>query len=73
MAVGDSVEEATDKLQRAFDKVNSWTRKWLLKLNEAKSAYVYFTNKRCQHIPITINDKVIPHSNTEKYLGMTLG
>jgi len=27
---------------------------------------------RCQHIPITINDKVIPHSNTAKYLGMTL-
>ena len=23
--------------------------------------------KRCQHIPITINDKVIPHSNTETY------
>jgi len=33
------------------------------------SASVY---KRCQHIPITINDKVVPHSNTEKYLGMTM-
>jgi len=29
-------------------------------------------NKRCQHVPITINDKVIPHSNTWKYLRMTL-
>jgi len=27
---------------------------------------------RYQHIPITINSKVIPHSNTAKYLGMTL-
>jgi hypothetical protein len=35
MAVGDSVEEATRKLQRAVDKVNNWTRKWLIKLNEA--------------------------------------
>ena len=26
----------------------------------------------CQHIPITINGKVIPHSNTAKYLGTTL-
>jgi len=25
-----------------------------------------------QHIPITINGKVTPHSNTAKYLGMTL-
>jgi len=33
---------------------------------------VDFTNERCQHIPITINDKVIPHSNTVKYLGMML-
>jgi len=26
----------------------------------------------CHHIPITLNGKVIPHSNTAKYLGMTL-
>jgi len=32
MAVGDSVEEATKILQRAANKVNSWTRKWLIKL-----------------------------------------
>jgi hypothetical protein len=26
MAVGDNVEEAPEKLQRAVDKVNNWTR-----------------------------------------------
>ena len=72
MAVGDSVEGATEKLQQAVDKVNNWTRKWLIRLNEAKSVHVDFTNKRCQHIPITINDKVTPHSITAKYLGMML-
>ena len=61
MAVGDSVEEATEKLQRAVDKVNNWTRKLLIKRNEAKSVHVDFTNKRCQHMPITITEKVIPH------------
>jgi ribosomal protein S20 len=66
MAVGESVEEATEKLQKAIDKVNKWTRKWLIKINKAKSEHVNFTNKRCQHIPITINNKVIPHSNTVK-------
>jgi hypothetical protein len=44
----------------------------LIKINEAKSVHVYFTNKKCQHVPITINDKVIPHSTTAKYLGMML-
>ena len=57
MAVRDSFEEATEKLQ-AVDKVNNWTIKWLIKLNEAKSVHVDFTNKRCQHIPITINAKL---------------
>jgi hypothetical protein len=55
MAVGDSVEETTEKLQRAVDKIN-WSRQWLVKLNEAISVHVDFTNKRCQHIPIHIND-----------------
>ena len=61
MAVGDSVEEVTEKLQRAVHKINNWTRKWLIKLNEAKSIHMDFTNSRCQHIPITKNYKVIPH------------
>jgi len=71
MAVGDSVKETTEELQPAVDKVNNWTRKWLIKLNEAKSVYVDFTNTRCQNTPITKND-VIPHSNTATYLGMAL-
>ena len=70
MAVGGSVEEATEKLQRAVDKVNNWPRKWLIKPNEAKSVHVDFTNKGSQHIPSTINDKVIPQLNTAKYLGI---
>jgi len=32
-----------------------------VKRNEAKSVHVDFTNKRCQHIPVTVNDKDIPH------------
>jgi len=34
MDVGGDVEEATDKLQRAADEINKWTRQWLIKLNE---------------------------------------
>jgi hypothetical protein len=53
MAGGDSIEEATEKLQQAGDKVNNWTIKWLIRLNEAKPVHVDFTNERCQHIQIT--------------------
>ena len=65
MAVGDNVEEATENLQRAVDKVNNCSRKWLINPNEAKSIHVDFTNKRCQHIPITTNDSLISVRHSE--------
>jgi len=37
-----------------------------------KSTHVNFTNRRCHHIPIIMNGKTIPHSQTATYLGMTL-
>jgi len=70
MAVGDSVEEPLEKLRREDDKENNWTRKWLMTMNEAKSVHADFTNKTCQRMPISRNDKVIRHSNTN--LGMAL-
>ena len=70
MAVGDEVGEATDKLQRAADKINNWTKQRLIKLDEDKSIHVNFTNKRCRHIPIIINGKTIPYSHTAKYLSL---
>jgi hypothetical protein len=72
MAVGGDVKEATTKLQRAADEIHTWTGQWLIKLNGDESTHVNFTNQRCHHIPIPMNDKPIPHSQTEKYLGMTL-
>jgi hypothetical protein len=72
LAVGADVEEATEKLQQAADTINNWTKQWLIKLNEDKSKYVNFTNKRCQYLPITMNGKTIPYSQTAKYLGISL-
>jgi hypothetical protein len=45
MAVDGSLEEATEKLQQAVNKVNKWTRKWLTKLNEAKLVHVDLPTK----------------------------
>ena len=72
MAVEGDEINATEKLQRAADEINNWIRQWLIKLNEDKSIHVTFTNESCHHIPVIINGKTIPHSQTAKYLGMTL-
>ena len=29
-------------------------------------------HRRCEHIPVTINNQKVPYANTAKYLGMTL-
>ena len=72
MAVGGDVVDATEKLQRAADEINNWNRQWLIELKEDKSIHVTFTNKRYRHIPVVMNGKTITHSQTVKYLGMTL-
>jgi hypothetical protein len=72
IAEGESIEEATGKLQSAIDKVNIWTKRWRIKLNEAKSVHVNITNKKFNYLPVSINQQIIPHENSAKYLGMTL-
>jgi hypothetical protein len=46
MAIGDNNSESTEKLQTAVTKVQRWTRKWRIKLNETKSVHIDFTDKR---------------------------
>ena len=41
MAIGNNNTESTEKLQAAITKVQSWTRIWRIKLNEAKSANIH--------------------------------
>jgi hypothetical protein len=72
MAVGENIEEATDKLQQVINVVNSWTKHWRIILNEIKSLHVNFTNRKVDYVQVTFNGNQIPHSNRAKYLGMTL-
>lgn len=72
LAVGRTNEESTEKLQIGINKICEWTTKWRIKLNESKSVHIDFTNKKVEHIPIIINQKIVPYANTAKYLGMTL-
>jgi hypothetical protein len=72
LAEGKDHEEAANKLQTFIGHINTWTREWRIKLNEAKSVHVNFTNKREHHIPISINNAQIPYATSAKYLGITL-
>ena len=47
-------------------------KKWHIQLNESKSVHINFTNRRLEHIPVTINNQKVPYANNAKYLGMTL-
>lgn len=72
LASDETIEAVTNKLQCAINKVNIWTKKWRIQLNELKSTYVIFTNKNVKPLPVKVNAQVIPFANTAKYLGLTL-
>jgi hypothetical protein len=72
MAIGETVESSTRKLQSAVSKVAIWIRKWGIKLNESKSVHIDFTNNKIRQQPIFINGTEGPYANTAKYLGMDL-
>jgi chemotaxis methyl-accepting protein methylase len=46
MAIGETVESLTRKLQSAFNKFAIWTQKWRIKLNESISVLIDFTKRR---------------------------
>ena len=72
LAVGDTIEESTNKLQNAINEVCNWTRNWRIKLNEQKSTHINYTNQKVQPLPIRINNEIISRAKPAKYLGMTL-
>lgn len=72
LAVGSDIQEVTNKLQIASNRLCNWTKKWKTKLNELKSTHINFTNKNINALPVRINENIIPCENSAKYLGMTL-
>ena len=62
----------TRNLQTSVNKIDHLSKQWRVNLNEAKSAFVNFTIKRDQHIPIRINNIQVPYADPAKYLGITL-
>jgi hypothetical protein len=53
-------------------KCKNGRKKWHIQLNESKSVHIKSTNRRFEHIPVTISSQKVPCSGTAKYLDMTL-
>ena len=50
--------------------IKKWLQKWKMKVNETKSSLITFTLRKGQCPPVSINQTVIPHVETVKYLGL---
>jgi hypothetical protein len=55
MAIGETVDISTRKLQSAVNKVTIWTRKWRIKLNKSKLVHIDFTSNKIKQQLIFIN------------------
>ena len=51
--------------------MSAWTKKWDIKLN-MKSIYIDFTNMQTDYKQVYIDNIEVLHSDSAKYLGMTL-
>lgn len=72
LETGRDLPEATVKLQNTVDEVVSWTKDWRVALSNPKSVHTVFTNKKVNYIPILIENKPVPYSDSAKYLGVTI-
>ena len=52
LATGQDNKESIRKLNTSFSKIQAWTDKWRITLNESKSVHVDFTNKKINYVPV---------------------
>jgi hypothetical protein len=72
VAVDQSPITASQQLQDHLSSIGYWLRKWRIKVNQAKSMHVTFTNRTGHCPPIFIDQQQIPQGESVKYLGMYL-
>ena len=70
MATHSNPTSASMNVQAHLRKIEHWTRKWRLKINETKSAQITFTLRKENCLPVHINQATIPQTDKVKYLGL---
>jgi hypothetical protein len=63
---------ASQQLQYHLDLLQEWCDKWKIKINQTTSSQIYFTTKRTNCPPATINNTQIPLQKEVKYLDLYL-
>jgi hypothetical protein len=63
---------ASQRLQTALNKIQSWMKKWRIRVNEGKSFLVTFTTRRNTCPPVSLNNRQLKQCEDVKYLGMHL-
>jgi hypothetical protein len=63
---------ASQRLQTTLNKIQSWMKKWRIRVNEGKSVQVTFTTLRNTCPPVSLNNRQIKQREDVKYLGMHL-
>ena len=60
-----------DDLQSMLDKLNSWSSKWAIDINQSKSKVIHFRKQQCSktNYDFRIGNKHIEVASTYKYLG----
>ena len=67
------VQIANSCMQTALRSLESWSSKWLLKINESKTTYTNFTlSTKRQEATLVLNGKALRADETPSYLGITL-
>ena len=72
MAQGTTPDAAAAAVQHHLLALESWLRKWRIKINIEKSVQVTFTLRRRPTRPIYMNGRQVPQSRVVRYLGLKL-
>ena len=64
--------KASTKLQEHLDKIESWLKKWRIRVSAGKSAHITFTLRRGDCPPVKLAGDVMPQKSTAKYLGILI-
>jgi hypothetical protein len=70
MANHSNPTTASMNIQAHLRKIERWTRKWRLKINETKSAHFKFSLRKETCPPVRVNQAIIPQREAVKYLGL---
>ncbi len=63
-------DQSVENLQCSLDQITNWMKKWKIKSNSSKSVRIDFLLRNHGYIPVKIDDDLVPHQDSARYLGV---